>query len=214
MLRSVLLILVCSIFTFHVNGQSVNLSDSLKQVFRNKPFPVLKLDFRNSFVTGKSAQIGGIKAGASFGPTMSVGLGYSWLHSDFFQEIEKDGNINNARVTFRFVGPFVEYSFFRKYPWEAMVTAQAGVGKIYLDPDGRSGSERIFEKQAFIYEPTIGFEYKIANLIGLGLGYGYRLVLHNSDEIEQQFTAPVFVLRTRIIFDKIWPIINEKMAKN
>ena len=123
MLRRILLFLVCAVFTAYVNGQSMNLSDSLKQVFRNKPFPVLKLDFRNSFVTGKSAQIGGVKAGVSFGPTLSLGLGYSWLHSDFFQEIERNGNVEKARVTFRFLGPFVEYSFFRKYPWEAMVTA-------------------------------------------------------------------------------------------
>lgn len=197
-----------------VLAQSVNLSDSLVKVFRNKPTPSLKLDFRNSFVSGRTAQIGGVKGGLAFGKTMNVGIGYSWLYSDLNQEYYDRGNLRSGRVAFRYLGPYVEYSFFRKGVWESMVTANVGYGKIFLDTDGRRGNDKLFESGVFVYEPTIGFEYKIFNLIGVGAGYGYRLAIRGNRDVEQSFTAPVYVLRFRIILDRFEPQLKEFFQKN
>jgi hypothetical protein len=195
------------------HAQSVNLSDSLYQVFKNKPKPSLKLDFRNSFITGSTVQIGGVKAGMSFGKSMNIGLGYSWLYSHFDQvyfekEVEKTG-----RLRMRYLGPYLEYSFYRKNPWETMVTANVGYGSIFLDPNGKRSGERMFEARAFVYEPTIAFEYKISNLIGVGAGYGYRFVIRGNRDIEQQFTAPVYVLRFRLILDRFEKLWKDRIGK-
>lgn len=201
------------LWSVYARAQSVNLSDSLYQVFKNKPKPSLKLDFRNSFITGSTVQIGGVKAGMSFGKTMNIGLGYSWLYSHFDQvyfqqEVEKIG-----RLRMRYLGPYIEYSFYRKNPWEAMVTANVGYGSIFLDPNGKRTGERLFEARAFVYEPTIAFEYKIANLVGVGAGYGYRLVIRGNRDIEQQFTAPVYVLRFRLILDRFEKLWKDRIGK-
>ena len=205
--------IILIVVSVRVHAQSVNLSDSLVKVFRNKPTPSLKLDFRNSFISGRTAQIGGVKGGVAFGKTMNVGLGYSWLYSDVNQEYYDGDNLRSGRVVFRYLGPYVEYSFFRKGPWESMVTANVGYGRIFLDTDGRRGSERRFESGVFVYEPTIGFEYKILNLIGIGAGYGYRLAIRGNRDVEQSFTAPVYVLRFRLILDRFEPKIKEWLGK-
>lgn len=213
MQRVLSLIFFSFLLTGHITAQSVNLSDSLQKVFKNKPVPSFKLDFRNSLISGKSAQIGGVKAGLAFGNTMGIGVGYSWLYSKHEQRIMRNGVDQNARIKIRTFGPYMEYSFFRKGNWESSVTAQVGLGKIFLDPDGKEGAEQIFPTRVFVYEPTIGFEYKIGGLVGVGLGYGYRLVLRNNRDIEQNFTAPVYVIRFRLILDSAmakWKEIRER----
>lgn len=206
------IVFFCGI-SFFSEAQTMNLSDSLEKVFRNKPKPSLKLDFRNSFISGRTAQIGGIKAGVSFGKTLNLGLGYSWLYSNLFQETNFNGFSIDSRVVFRYFSPYLEYSFFRKGPWETMVTANMGYGKIFLDTDGTRGGSRKFETGAFIYEPTIGFEYKIFNLVGIGAGYGYRLVIRGNRNIDQNFTAPVYVIRFRIILDRFEPLFEKMRGK-
>lgn len=202
----VVLALFIMVVQVKLTAQSVNLSDSLRHVFSNTPRLSLKLDFRNSFITGRSAQIGGVRAGAAFGKTMNIGLGYSWLYSDLTEDYSDRGIRRQGRVVFRYLGPYIEYSFYRKGPWESMVTANLSYGKVFLDPDGRRGRQRVYETGVFVYEPTMAFEYKILNLVGVGAGYGYRLAVRgNRDEIKQNFTAPVYVLRFRLILDRFEP---------
>jgi hypothetical protein len=211
--RRIVLIILLLQWSVFSRAQSVNLSDSLYQVFRNKPKPSLKLDFRNSFITGSTVQIGGVKAGMSFGKTLNLGVGYSWLYSHFDQVYFQEGIEKIGRLRMRYLGPYVEYSFYRKNPWEAMVTANISYGSIFLDPNGRSAGERLLESGAFIYEPTIAFEYKIANLVGVGAGYGYRFVSRGNRDIEQQFTAPVYVLRFRLILDRFEKLWKDRVGK-
>ena len=205
---------ICVLFVFTsciCAGQAVNLSDSLKDIFKSKPSPSLKLDSRNSFVTGQSARMAGIKAGVSFKKTMVIGFGYSWLLSDLKQPTPTAYGIGESRVNMRYFGPFVEYSYFRKYPWESIVVANLGYGYIFLRPTEGNSKEKIWRTNAFVYEPSMAIDYKIGGWVAVGIGLGYRLVMRGSKEIEQNFTAPVYVLRFRILFDKIEPIIRKEL---
>lgn len=197
--------------TLVANAQAVNLSDSLKDIFKSKPTPSLKLDSRNSFVTGQSAKIGGIKAGAVFKKSMVVGLGYSWLLSDIKQPTPSGYSSIESRINMRYFGPFVEYSYFRRDPWESTVCANLGYGYIFLRPIEGDSKEKISRTNAFIYEPSMAIDYKIGGWVAVGVGLGYRLVLRGNKDIEQNFTAPVYVLRFRILFDKIEPILRKEL---
>ncbi len=192
-------------------AQAVNLSDSLKDIFKSKPSPSLKLDSRNSFVTGQSARMGGIKAGATFKKSMVIGLGYSWLLSDLNHATPAEFGSGESRIHMRYFGPFVEYSYFRKYPWESIVCANIGYGYIFLRPTEGNSKEKIWRTNAFVYEPSMAIDYKIGGWVAVGVGLGYRLVMRGSKDIEQNFTAPVYVLRFRILFDKIEPIIRKEL---
>lgn len=183
-----------------VAAQRVNLSDSLRRVLRQPVTPVLKLDSRYSFVTGRSVDIWGIKAGVSFGKRLNLGAMYSWLNTPISQNVTAQDNIVSARLRLRYGGLFAEYTFYRKGPWEAMIPIQMGFGRSFLeDPEG----VRYYERPVLFYEPAMVVDYKIYNLVALGGGFGYRLLLLRNPDIDQQLTAPIYMLRARILLENL-----------
>src|SRR6218665_2222917 len=114
-------ILVLWLMAFSARSQTINLSDSLRQVFREKPIPTAKLDSRNSFISGRSARVHGVKAGVSFGKKLTLGLGYNWIADGIEQETVINGLVQNTDVRLRYIAPFIEYSFYKKGNWEAVV---------------------------------------------------------------------------------------------
>jgi hypothetical protein len=79
-----------------------------------------------------------------------------------------------------------------------------GVGNSFLRVNDEQGSRVINRDKVVLYEPGMAFEFKILNLIGVGAGFGYRIMLKNNRGIEQQFTSPVYALRARLIFDELY----------
>lgn len=185
-------------------AQTINLSDSLRHVFKQKPMPSAKLDSRNSFVSGRSARVRGVKAGVSFGKRLTLGLGYNWIGNEIEQIEVVNGLVQTTDIKLRYVAPFVEYSFYKKGNWEAMVPLQIGFGKSFLQYEAFGRKQRLFENNVILYEPGMNIEYKILNLIGVGAGLGYRIMLKNNKEIDHSFTSPVYVIRFRLIFDEIY----------
>jgi hypothetical protein len=192
-----------SIQSTSVLAQTINLSDSLRHVLRSKPMPTAKLDSRNSFVTGNSAQIQGVKAGLSYKKVLSFGLGYNWLATDFTERKSYENVSYEAFLKLRYVAPFIEYSFYKKGPWEVAVPLQIGAGKSFWQIEKDGQKIKLNEGNVWLYEPIMTVEYKVLNLIGIGGGVGYRIMLKNNREIERQFTSPVYVIRARIIFDEV-----------
>ena len=186
------------------SAQTVNLSDSLRMVFKQKKSPSFKFDTRNSFITGSTAKVYGIKAGISYGKRFSMGLGYNFIGTELTQDLElPDQSIVSADIRMNYLAPYAEYSFYQKGPWEVSVPIQLGVGKSFLRYASNDEKVVINRNTVVIYEPGMTFEYKILKLIGVGAGFGYRIMLRNNREIEQQFTSPVYALRLRLIFDEL-----------
>lgn len=185
------------------HGQTINLSDSLYRVLRNKPVFTAKLDSRNSFVTGNSARVYGIKAGVSFRKTLSIGLGYHFIGTDLKEMLIIDNQIVEGDIKMRYIAPYIEYSFYKKGPWEASVPVQFGVGRSFVRYSYKGKTTDIYSDNILLYEPAMSVEYKVFGLIGIGGGLGYRIMLKNNRQLDHQFTSPVYVLRLRIIFDEL-----------
>jgi len=194
-----LLLIVCA-----GRAQTINLSDSLRHVFRQKPMPTAKLDTRNSFISGRSVRVRGVKAGISFGKRMTLGLGYNWIANGVEESIPTYSGEIITDVELRYIAPFIEYSFYKKGNWEAVVPVQLGFGKSFLQYKMFGSKQRLFENSVILYEPGMNIEYKIMNLIGIGAGLGYRIMLKNNKDIDHSFTSPVYVIRFRLIFDEIY----------
>jgi|JI6StandDraft_1071083.scaffolds.fasta_scaffold153738_1 hypothetical protein len=198
-------LLIVSLFLGNcLYAQTINLSDSLRQVLRHKPMPTAKFDTRNSFITGKSAKVFGIKVGVSFRKTLTIGIGYNWIGTKFTEPLKIGDDLYESEIKLRYVAPFLEYSFYKKGPWEATVPVQIGFGKSFLRYSSTSGKENIHEGHVVLYEPGMAIEYKLFDVVGVGAGMGYRIMLKNNKSIEQQFTSPVYVLRIRLIFDELF----------
>jgi hypothetical protein len=103
-----------------------------------------------------------------------------------------------------YVAPFIEYSFYQRGPWELITPIQLGVGNSFLQYSTPEGKQVINKSRVVLYEPGMAFEYKILKLLGVGVGFGYRIMLKNNRAIDQQFTSPVYALRVRLIFDELY----------
>jgi hypothetical protein len=203
-MRWLIIILVCGLTTDALHGQTINLSDSLRAVFRQRITPSFKFDTRNSFITGNTAKVYGIKAGINFGKRCSVGVGYNFIGTELQESIILNDKEVRADIQMNYIAPFVEYSFYQRGPWELSSPIQLGVGNSFLRVNDEQGSRVINRDKVVLYEPGMAFEFKILNLIGVGAGFGYRIMLKNNRGIEQQFTSPVYALRARLIFDELY----------
>ena len=195
-----------------MNSQTINLGDSLENVLKNKPIPTARFDSRNSFVSGRNARVQGIKAGVTFRKTLTLGLGYSWLDTDIKERIGPGDIGGEGQLKMRYISAFAEYTFYRKGPWEATIPVQIGFGKSFLQVKESGTKKTIDANPVILYEPIMTFEYKVLNIIGLGAGVGYRIMLRNNKDIDYQFTSPVYVLKARLIFDEIFKKIRENKA--
>jgi hypothetical protein len=187
-----------------MRAQTFNLSDSLRDVFKQRITPSFGIDTRNSFITGSTAKIYSIKAGMAFGTRLTVGLGYNFIGTELQEEFIHDGQWTRANIHMNYFAPYVQYSFYRRGPWEFSTPIQFGIGKSFLREKTEAGIEVFNKDRVVLYEPGMAFEFKILNLIGVGAGFGYRIMLKNNKGIQQQFTSPVYALRCRLIFDEVY----------
>jgi hypothetical protein len=201
-LKRILMLAAC-LTTFQASSQTINLSDSLYRVLQHRPSLSIKADTRNSFITGNHAKVYGLKAGLSFNKTLTIGIGYNFIGTRLTEELIIGREVYDGQIKMSYIAPFVEYSFYKKGPWEAMVPVQFGVGQSFIRYDVEGIRKDIRKDNILLYELGMNVEYKIFNLIGLGGGVGYRIMLKNNHEINQQFTSPVYVIRIRLIFDEI-----------
>jgi hypothetical protein len=202
------IILAMLLLSFGAQSQPVNLADSLSKVFQQKPKFTAKLDSRNSFITGKSAQIRGVKAGLSFGNRMMVGLGYNWLGTQYRENIFTPDGLRLGTIKYAYIAPFVEYVFFKKNNWQGDIPVQIGVGRSKYTYENDGTTKSIYSNTVISYEPSMIIEYQVLGLFGFGGGIGYRLMLKGNRDMDQQFTSPMYVLRFRILFDGVRKLVK------
>lgn len=202
------IILAMLLLSFGAQSQPVNLADSLSKVFQQKPKFTAKLDSRNSFITGKSAQIRGVKAGLSFGNRMMVGLGYNWLGTQHRENIFTPAGLRLGTIKYAYIAPFVEYVFFKKNNWQGDIPVQIGFGRSKYTYENDGTTKSIYSNTVISYEPSMIIEYQVLGLFGFGGGIGYRLMLKGNRDMDQQFTSPMYVIRFRILFDGVRKLVK------
>lgn len=177
-------------------AQPVNLQDSFKGVFDNKPTATAKWDTWGTFIGGRTFNTQAIKVGAEFNETLVLGLGYNWLSNGVFKNVNVNGISQRSEFELRYYGPYAELDFFKKGHWKGTLPIQLGLGKSFLKYSDVDGNRiKLNEGRVVLYEPAMSFSYDIANLIEVGAGFGYRIMLKNNNYIDQPLTSPNFVVR-------------------
>ena len=64
--------------------------DSIRTSFTHDPLFLIKLDARNSFISSYLVKLKGVKVGLNFNNTTNLGIGYSWLSTDFHSIYNSD----------------------------------------------------------------------------------------------------------------------------
>lgn len=186
-------------FGVQVLGQSFE--QELKDAIATKPRFEIRLDSRHSFINQSGVKVFGVKAGVQFDNKLSFGLGYNRLWSPLDRSLEMGGALTNVQLGFFHVSPYVEYVFFRDKQWELSIPVQFGFGQSFYKrkEDGKKLNERF----VISYEPAITFQYRFLRYFGAGLGIGYRLMLKPNRALEETFTSPVYIFKTKVYFQEI-----------
>ncbi len=198
--------LLFALMTLPAQGQWL---DTVKASFRSRPKFLFQLDTYNSFVSSESANTSGLRAGLDFNRRVRLSLGYYNLTSEIIKRkavTDSDfGDTVNARLDMNYFPAGFEYVFYNTFPWEVSVPFNIGPGKSYFwyyrNNDGEQG--RVDEKTVALAILGVGAQYKIVKWFGVGAGLGYRVMLIDNSNINENFNSVIYSLNLRIFLDEI-----------
>lgn len=198
-----LLILVTCLQASIAKGQPTDLFGEIQNSFQTKPRASFKLDSRNAFVAGTPISTFGVKTGLQFGDRVNVGLGAFWLPRGFKLSFPETLD-NAADLAMFYLAPYFEYSFIHRKNWLVTIPVQVGFGtsSIIYKPENTE-HVRLFQNSIVLYEPAIIAEYMFLDYFGVGGGLGFRLMIKNNPQIDEQFNSPQWMLRFRVKFGKL-----------
>ncbi len=196
--------LLCSF----VGGNAQSFEQELKDAVKTKPTFEFRMDSRHSFINQKGVKTAGVKVGIQFAEKLSFGLGYNQLWSPRTGIILENKVETKVQLGFFNFSPYVEYVFFRDKKWELSIPVQIGLGSSYYSIKSGSGKEKLRNDFVMSYEPAITFQYRLLRYFGVGLGIGYRFMVIPNSKLEEKFTSPVYIFKTRIYFQDILRDLN------
>ena len=196
--------LLCSF----VGGNAQSFEQELKDAVKTKPTFEFRMDSRHSFINQKGVKTAGVKVGIQFAEKLSFGLGYNQLWSPRTGIILENKVETKVQLGFFNFSPYVEYVFFRDKKWELSIPVQIGLGSSYYSIKSGSGKEKLRNDFVMSYEPAITFQYRLLRYFGVGLGIGYRFMVIPNSKLEEKFTSPVYIIKTRIYFQDILRDLN------
>lgn len=178
--------------------------DSINASFKHKPKVYLNYDHRNSFITNQIAKVQSIKIGLTYNQQFTLAIGYNWLNTNFETQLE---NSVTAKLKMQFITPFTEYSFVEKNNWQVTIPVHLGFGwSFYQDTE-----DRVYKRNfILLYEPAMTATYRLFNYFGLGAGIGLRVMLIGNKQISENFSSPIYVLKTKIFFSDLYNDIFKK----
>lgn len=180
----------------------------LKDAVKTSPRLEVRLDSRHSFINQRGVKTAGVKVGIQFADKLSFGIGYNQLWSPLSSTISQNGLQTKVRLGFYNFSPYVEYVFFRDKKWELSIPVQIGIGSSYYSNKSGAGADRLREEFVMSYEPAITFQYRVLKYFGAGFGIGYRLMVVPNQQLNEKFTSPVYIFKTRIYFQDILRDLN------
>ncbi len=172
--------------------------DNIHACLKIPPKPMIKLNNRGSFVANKPASVIGLVVGLSFNKRLKFGLGYNQVTSRIHKNYYLNDYLGNPVDTFvstlklLYINGYAEYVYFYKKHWEISIPIQFGAG--FSKYAYKAGDKTYYfdNYPGFIYEATTDIVYKPVSWFGLGVGFGYRILLFKEMEIIRQFSSPIY----------------------
>jgi hypothetical protein len=194
-----------SLLYYNSFAQPVQLRDSLNGVFKEGIQPNAHWDTWSTYIYGKSLNIQSLKIGALFGKKMEIGLAYNWLANGVYFNEKFENTDYRMQYELRYYGVYSEVKFFKRNRWSGTLPTMIGSGTSYFQfRDIEDRRMEIKKNPVFVFEPSIRFNYNVANLIQVGAGMGYRIMLKKNVEMEERVISPNFLLTVGFVPDGWW----------
>ena len=167
-------------------------------------------DSRRSFIADKVSRVGGIRLGLQLkNPNRRLGLGVYNMANDILRADEKvkefDLPLDTLRLDYGFLSFFYEQVWIHEKKYEISTPFQLGAGAVerkYIDDKGQT--QLLSATSIVILEMSIASHYKIKPWIGVGVGFGYNLVLSGEPEVSRAFNSPFYVFKLKLFLGELY----------
>ncbi|MFZ5551852.1 MAG: hypothetical protein ACOZCO_01955 [Bacteroidota bacterium] len=197
-------------FSCTVISSQAQLKDSITASLQHKPTIYFNYGSQFGFIRNEFAKTFFIKAGLDYNKTTKFGLGFNWLRPRPERILDLPEGKKYGRLEMNYFSLFAEYTFFKTYRWEASIPAQVGVGWANYSYEENSIRKTLRRHPLVLYEPMMTIQYRFFRYFAAGCGLGYRLVILKSQMSDEQFTSPVFVVKTKFYFGDMWRDIRHR----
>lgn len=197
------IITVLLLFTAHLCF-SQNFEQHIKETLEVDPKLDIRINSRNSFITAQNVKVTALKIGFDHDNTLKYGLGFNILRSEVKNDIETSHGLVNAQLRFYTFTPYIEYTFYRDERWELTIPVQIGFGGSYYRYAINDEVHKVKKGFVATYEPAIVVQYRVLKYFGPTFGIGYRLMVKNNRNIDENFTSPVYLIGLKIFIEDIY----------
>lgn len=211
MMRFKTFIAICCLYCTAVHGQEDEKKRNLN--------PFLVYDNYFTFIGDKSADVWGFRGGLEWNETWRFGAGYNKIKSDIIEYKVLSGEELNyakndtvkAQLYLSYYPLMAEYIFYRSEHWILSFPLQAGYGRSYFQYFDKNDEKRkIYDHGIVVTIAGVGAQYKILKWVGIGAGFGYRLMIINNPDIDTKMNAPVFAIGVKIYLDAVIKTLRGK----
>lgn len=202
-------------------GSQAQFMDNIHVSMDKKPRIIFKFDTRKSFIDNSNVTVFGWKIGVEFDKRIRIGGGWNALteqHSDNLDKVVYADNgidtVDVAVLNFNYFCYFVDYVLISKPKWEISYPIQFGIGTShYRYTDEISGLQELQKGSIVLLETAITGHYKIIKWAGIGVGVGYRFMLHNNKGLDQQFNSPIYIFKAKLFLGTIIDSFSKKKGE-
>ena len=93
--------------------------------------------------------------------------------------------------------------------WEVSIPVQVGLGQAWYEHKDDQGEKYKVDKTwVFMYEPAMTVEYRVFRFFGAGIGVGYRLAIKTNRAMEENFTAPIYLLKLKLYLPEVLNVLR------
>lgn len=189
---------------------SQNFEQHIRETLKVAPKLDIRINSRNSFITAQNVKMTGLKIGWDHNNTLKYGLGLNLLRSEVKNDIETAHGLIHAQLRFYTFSPYIEYTFYRDKRWELTIPVQIGLGGSYYRYAIGDEVHKVNKGFVATYEPAIVVQYRVLKYFGPTFGIGYRLMVKNNREIDENFTSPVYLVGLKIFIEDLYKDIFGK----
>lgn len=186
--------------------------DSIRLSFKQTARVVAGFDSRNSFISNTRAEVLGLKIGVQFGDKFAMGISGHLLNertSHFYKNFtvtSPSGYTETVRAQLKlfYISYFAEYIFYDTKFWELSVPLQLGVGQSKYVYNYNNRDVVRNKHLIVVYEPLISIEHKILKWLSATAKIGYRIMLVNNPNVNENFNYPTYSVGARVSFTELY----------
>ena len=187
------------LFAQEIDNKDKDLFENIKESLTIKPKFYISFDNKNSFISNRSGWFLGAKIGLEHNKIFRYGLGFNGLYNKTYSTYVNGIKESEEYLSFNYISFFAEYIFKTNKRYEFSLPINFGLGYSWLG-DLKTTTTGQFQ---ILYETQLNGMYFPIKFFGIGAGVGYRIMLKNNSYIDEQFTAPIYSIKAKIVLGEL-----------